>query len=183
MSKVVEIPVLTVKNQAGLFTFDLTEAPDEFVLQALQHGLKQKLGDAWSTAKNTDGTPGTIAVRTAAVAKVAEQLKTWQWSKRLSEGERLDLYEQCLRSVLSDQFFKAGMKRVEADKASRDSKTRAELYRDTVIKPQLMRVAPDREHELDQVAGNNWTKVTMVAKEQAAKIAAARDESNIDVEL
>lgn len=174
----ITIPTLTVKNGAGLFTFDLESQTDDFILTALRHGLKQKLGDAWGTAKDQS-----VEGRTKAVQELYKRLCDGEWAKRMTDGERVDVFETCIRSRVAEVFVKAGQKSGEAQKMARDAKNRLGMYVKLVITPQVMAIAPDRVGEIDSIARKNWDKLLKAAGSEAEAIIAAKENNKVELDL
>lgn len=169
-----------VKVSGVAFTVNLSNAPEELVRGVVAQGIKILLQRSTATTQDKPLTPREQADK---MAKVAASLNDGTWRPGTGiGGGRLDDVEREFRVQYVARLVKAGVKASEATKYA-TLETREELYRDLVIKPQILAKAPERMGELDKLAKDGMEKMVASAGSVVDARNKAAEAANIEVDL
>lgn len=147
----------------GPQTIDLKDMSPEWLEWAIANGVRQSCADADAGKANTkDGED--------AVLEKFSRIKAGNIpSGGGGGGARIDPLEKELRALVSDALNKAGMKRVDANKAAKDPKAAFRQYLEIAL---AAKYGEDGVSErIDDAFATNWPKLEDTAK---ARVEAAK---------
>lgn len=70
------------------YSLDINALDENIKLQALAHGLLQKIGDATAIDRDEGGRSATVDTKWQALVEVADRLKSGAWNKLVKAGEK-----------------------------------------------------------------------------------------------
>lgn len=138
------VQTVDVKN-VGQVTFDVSAWGNDFVASAVRYACRIKIDQARNKKVGiAAGEYRTEQEKREAIELAIETLRKGEWTQRATAAATLDECEKQLRSVLADQFVKAGQKKSEAAKMATQA-DRWDLFRTLVVQKKLASVASSKE--------------------------------------
>lgn len=130
--------------------------------------------------KNSGGEKATDADKRDAVAKIVKELSDGTFEFRAGAAAALTEKEEIFRKTLAEHFVKKGdCKKTDASNYARVA-NRLELYRDLVVKRQLMSMGVQKTpEEMLEIAKRHFWTFEQTAENQAEANRKAREEMEI----
>ena len=172
MTKTINLPssfTVDVKDM-GLVVIETARWSEQFVKDVLKAFLKQKLeqqryGEKSDSQKSED------------VEKKRKELENGEFEVRVGSAATLTLVEEQFRTLLSEEFKKAGQKKSECDKMARSAE-REQLFRDLCVKPLYAKLGVSVEPEALQAKADEFLHLFQVKAENNAEVIRQMKASN-----
>lgn len=179
------MPLFEIPVSASGRTIEVN-LPDELLLKAAEHGLRQKINDSYAglrrdaraEAKLAKGDEDTDEIKELchkAARAVVDNLESGIWREG-GGGKQLSLFARCLRDCVSNILQqRLEMKRADADKAARNPKDAFKGMLETLS---------DRAEEpfdVEEAMATNWPKVKAQAEALEATLANTSDDLEISL--
>lgn len=172
VTKTVVLPssfTVDVKDM-GLIVIETARWSDQFVKDVLKAFLKLKLeqqryGEKSDSQKSED------------VEKKRKELEAGEFEVRVGSAATLTLVEEQFRTLLSEEFKKAGQKKSECDKMARSAE-REQLFRDRCVKPLYAKLGVSVEPEALQAKADEFLHLIQVKAENNAEVIRQMKASN-----
>ena len=154
----------------GLVVIETEKWSDQFVKDVVKAFLKLKLEQQRYGDK-------TEREKSEAVEKKRQELEAGEFESRVGSAATLTLVEEQFRTLLSDEFKKAGQKKSECDKMARSAEREA-LFRDLCVKPLYAKLGVSVEPEALQAKADEFLHLFQVKAENNAEVIRQMKASN-----